>query len=195
MPLNNPPVTVIALCYNHGRFLEESLQSVVNQTYPNIELIIVDDFSGDNSREKILSFIKNNTNTQFIFNESNLGNCRSFNNALRIAKGEFIIDLSTDDVMVPERVFEQVKKFQKSSDKTGVVFTDGIYIDENSKPFKSGQMPKNQPIPEGDVYQEFLKGSFLMPCTLSMAFLKSLSVASFINSMTLPPLNQARMRP
>ena len=161
-----PLVTVIALCYNHERFVLKCLQSVVNQTYSNIELIIVDDFSKDNSVKNILLFLENNSSIKTIFNETNIGNCRSFNQALKIARGEYIIDLSTDDVMLPERVHEQVEKFKKSSDKTGVVYSNGIYIDENSKPLKGGKNYINSVMPEGDIYKHFLKGSFLMPCSL-----------------------------
>lgn len=161
-----PLVTVIALCYNHERYVLESLQSVVNQNYNNIELIIVDDFSTDNSVINILRFIENNASIKTIFNECNLGNCHSFNNALKIAKGKYIIDLSTDDVMLSQRIVEQVKKFEESSDATGVVYSDGIYIDENSKPLKGRRNVKDLLIREGDVYKHFLAGSFLMPCTI-----------------------------
>lgn len=166
MVQENPLVTVIALCYNHERFVLESLQSVVNQTYSNIELIIVDDFSTDNSVKNILKFIENNFFNKIIFNKNNLGNCRSFNNALKIAKGKYIIDLATDDVMLPERIAEQVEIFEKSSDKTGIVYSNGIYIHENSEPLKNGQILADSLMPQGDVYKHFLEGSFLMPCTM-----------------------------
>ena len=162
----NPLVTVIALCYNHERFVQEALQSVVNQTYSNIELIVVDDFSTDNSVKNILKFIENNSSAKTIFNESNLGNCRSFNQAFEMANGKYIIDFATDDVMLPERIAEQIKKFKNCSDKTGIVYSNGIYIDENSEPLKSSQILDNLIMPEGEVYQNFLEGSFLMPCTM-----------------------------
>ena len=166
MVKENPLVTVIALCYNHERFVLESLQSVVNQTYINIELIIVDDFSKDDSLKNILNFIKNKPSVITIFNKNNFGNCRSFNNAFKIAKGKYIIDLSTDDVMLPERVAEQLEKFEQSSDNIGVVYSNGIYIDKNSEPLKGGQINGDSKMPEGDVYEHFLRGSFLMPCTM-----------------------------
>ncbi|MDZ7897318.1 MAG: glycosyltransferase [Arcicella sp.] len=162
----NPLVTVIALCYNHDRFLDEALQSIVNQDYSNIELIIVDDFSVDNSVEIILKFVKNNVSWKTIFNENNHGNCRSFNKALKIANGKYVIDFSTDDVMLPERVAKQVEKFEKSSDKIGVVYSNGTYIDENSQFLKNRQVLDDSTMPEGDVYQHFLRSSFLIPCTM-----------------------------
>lgn len=166
MVKENSLVTVIALCYNHERFVLESLKSVINQTYNNIELIIVDDFSTDNSVKNILKFLEDKFGIKTIFNKSNLGNCRSFNNALKIAQGKYIIDFSTDDVMLPERVAEQVKKFEENSDIVGVIYSNGVYIDENSEPLKGGQVHDDLRMPEGDVYKHFLEGSFLMPCTM-----------------------------
>ncbi len=161
-----PLVTVIALCYNHERFVLEALQSVVNQTYSNIELIIVDDFSMDNSVKNILKFLENNSSFKISFNKSNVGNCRSFNQALGIAKGKYIIDFSTDDVMLPERIANQVEKFEECSDKVGIVYSNGLYIDENSEPLNGGQVLDNSFMPEGNVYKQFLEGSFLIPCTM-----------------------------
>ena len=126
-----PLVTVIALCYNHEKFIEECLQSVLNQTYTNVELIIVDDFSTDMSRGKIKLFFAKYPFAKIILNEKNLGNCRSFNQAFHISKGKYIIDLSTDDVLLPTKIEEQVKLFE-SSEKVGVVFSDADFIDENS---------------------------------------------------------------
>ena len=166
MVKENPLVTVIALCYNHERFVLEALQSVENQSYNNIELIIVDDFSQDNSVLTILKFLENNSDVKIIFNKINLGNCRSFNQALKIANGKYIIDFSTDDVMLPERITEQVKLFEESSEKIGVVYSNGVYVDENSKPLKGGQILNNRKMPEGNVYIDFLKGSFMMPSTM-----------------------------
>jgi glycosyltransferase involved in cell wall biosynthesis len=166
MTNKNPLVTVIALCYNHERFVIEALQSVVNQTYSNIELIIVDDFSTDNSVKNILKFVENNSAVKTIFNKTNIGNCRSFNQAFGIANGEYLIDFATDDVMLPERVAIQVEKFKNCSEKTGVVYSNGIYIDESSKPLKRNHTSDGSTLPEGDVYKNFLKCSFLMPCTM-----------------------------
>jgi glycosyltransferase involved in cell wall biosynthesis len=166
----NPLVTVIALCYNHESFVVESLQSVVSQDYDAIELIIVDDFSIDKSRENILQFVENNSTTRFIFNKKNLGNCRSFNQALKIAQGKYIIDLSTDDVMLPNRISEQVEIFEKSA-KVGLVFSDCEYIDEQSRKiehstFNDFRKKKNE-FPIGNVYTKLLgKKLYLNPPTM-----------------------------
>ena len=159
-----PLVTIIAICYNHEQFIEECLQSIINQTYKNIELIIVDDFSVDKSREIMLIFSQKNIGINCIFNKYNVGNCRSFNQALKIAKGKYIIDLSTDDVLKPNRIEEQVKKFEES-DNIGIVFSDAEYIDEYSN-WLGLFYKKNQRIPEGNIYEDILKKSFIMPSSM-----------------------------
>ena len=158
-----PVVSVIAICYNHERYLNECLQSVVNQTYNHVELIIVDDLSTDNSREKILEFYKNNPSCQYIFNEKNMGNCRSFNQALKISKGKYIIDLSTDDVLLPNRIEEQVFLMERLSE-VGVSFTDANFINEKSQYI--GNFKKNLKLPIGNIYEDVLAGRcFTMPVT------------------------------
>ncbi|MCU0470943.1 MAG: glycosyltransferase family 2 protein [Arcicella sp.] len=164
----NPLVSIVALCYNHEKYVIEALQSVVNQTYPNIELIIVDDFSTDGSREKISTFVKNHPSVQVIFNEKNIGNCKAFNRAFKISKGKYLIDLSTDDVMLPNRVEEQVKLFE-SSDKIGVVFADADFIDEESNFLKNIKDSYQLEPPIGDVYESILRGkAYVMPCSMMM---------------------------
>ena len=162
----NPLVSVIAICYNHEKYLIECLQSVVNQTYSNIELIIIDDFSSDKSREKILEFSENNSNCKYIFNQSNIGNCRSFNQALKISKGKYIIDLSTDDVLLPNRIEQQVN-LMEVSDEIGVAFSDANFINEKSEYI--GNYKKNVKLPIGYVYEDVLAGKcYTMPVTMMM---------------------------
>ena len=91
-------VTIICLCYNQEEFVLESLESVISQDYNQIELIIVDDCSTDNSKIVIENWLLNFPQIQFIANNTNLGNTKSFNKALKLAKGKYIIDLAADDV-------------------------------------------------------------------------------------------------
>ena len=69
-----PLVSVICLCYNHAEFVIESLNSVLNQNYQPIEIIIVDDYSTDNSVAVIEKWVENNQSLTFIKNTNNLGN-------------------------------------------------------------------------------------------------------------------------
>src|SRR5688572_12462642 len=111
-----PLVTVIAISYNHAPYIKEALESVYNQSYSNIEFIIVDDASSDASAAVIETSIQGRS-IQFLKNESNAGNCRSFNKAYALSKGKYIIDFALDDIMYPTRIEKQVMLFQQSADK------------------------------------------------------------------------------
>jgi glycosyltransferase involved in cell wall biosynthesis len=127
-------VTIICLCYNQEKFVVASLLSAVNQDYPFIELIIVDDFSTDKSKETIQNWLVDYPEIQFIANETNLGSTKSFNKALKLAKGDYIIDLACDDILVPNCVSLQLKAFQESKYKNlGVVYGNAELINEKGR--------------------------------------------------------------
>ena len=95
----NPLVSVIIGNYNYGRFISEAIESALNQTYKNFELIVVDDGSTDNSREIIESYGDKLT---AIFQE-NGGQGRAFNAGFAVSKGEIICFLDSDDYYYPEK--------------------------------------------------------------------------------------------
>ncbi len=137
----NPLVTIICLSYNHEKFVVETLNSVVNQNYSPIELIIVDDCSSDATKSVIEDWLLSHSDARFIANEVNLGNTKSFNNALKIAKGNYIIDLAADDLLMPNGIQMQVEAFQKSAYKNlGIVYGNAEIINENGS-FNSYYFP------------------------------------------------------
>ena len=116
--MNAPLVSVVCVCYNHERFVREAIESVRIQNYSNIQLIVVDDHSTDNSVDIIQKALLDFPSAQFIAQESNQGNCRAFNRGFEKALGEFIIDLSADDVLYPERITKGVLLFQTLGEET-----------------------------------------------------------------------------
>lgn len=169
--MQKPLVSVVCLCYNQASFVEEAITSVLTQTYPHIQLIVVDDASTDNSPVIIRSIVSKHPSIAYLLLPENLGNCRAFNRGLALAKGEFIIDLAADDVFMPERIERQVEFFSSLDASCGVVFTDALYIDEQGKflrehyayLFRKGLL-KN--IPEGDVYRDVLTRYFICSPTM-----------------------------
>ena len=103
-----PWVSVICTAYNHEDFIDEALQSVVSQDYPNVELIVIDNASTDATAGRISAFIAHHPTIQFIQNRENLGLNRAFNQGLTRAGGRYVIDLSADDVLLPNRIRKQV---------------------------------------------------------------------------------------
>ena len=125
-----PLVTIIALCYNHAQFLAAALDSVRAQTYAELEVILVDDASTDGSPEMLRRYTAENPGWQLHLLPENGGNCRAFNVGLAAAKGEFVIDFATDDVLLPERVAQQVAAFAAAGPRCGVVYSNAELIDE-----------------------------------------------------------------
>ena len=128
---NTPLVTVICLCYNHSHFIQEALNSVINQSYKNIQLIIADDFSTDDSKKVIQNWLKDHPSVAFIVNSENLGNTKTFNNAFKIAKGDYIIDLAADDVLKTDCIEKQLQGFRESKyENVGLIYGNAELISE-----------------------------------------------------------------
>ncbi|MBB3698285.1 glycosyltransferase [Flammeovirga yaeyamensis] len=160
---NTPLLTVICLCFNHEGFVEEALKSIKQQTYTNIEIIIVDDASNDRSVDRIKeSLQKYRIEATFLALKNNIGNCKAFNKALAIAKGEFVIDFAADDVLLPHRVEDDVACFIKYGKEYACVFSDVEMIDEQGESIKKSYFKRDldgkllETVTTGDVYERVL---------------------------------------
>lgn len=105
-----PLVSVIIASYNHGSYIEASIRSVLEQSYPRIELLVVDDGSKDDSVERIRAL-----QAQYGFDfraQANQGLARTLNDCIVRAKGSLIAPFGSDDIMLPERIALQVAYLQ-----------------------------------------------------------------------------------
>ena len=123
-------VSIIMPSWNTGRFIAESIESVINQTYANWELLIVDDCSTDNTNEVLRKF--NDDRIKFFKNEKNSGAAITRNRALREANGEWIAFLDSDDLWLPKKLEHQILFMKKHN----LIFSyhDYVKIDEESNP-------------------------------------------------------------
>ncbi len=168
-----PWVSVICTCYNQAAYVLASLQSVVEQTYPNVELIVIDNASTDGSSDRIADFCAQYPATHFIQNTLNRGICRAFNQGLALATGAFVIDLAADDIMLPNRVTRQVEKFLSLPAYYGVVFSNAAYIDANGAFLRHHHPVRpdgrtTERVPAGDVFQDVLTRYFINTPTMMM---------------------------
>lgn len=127
----NPRVTVFMAVYNSEKFLAESIESVLSQTFNDFELLIVNDGSTDNSIDIISSY--NDPRIRLLHNEQNMGLVYTRNRGIREARGEYVATLDSDDIAYPERLEEQVAFLDKNSE-FGLVGSWVQLIDENSNP-------------------------------------------------------------
>jgi glycosyltransferase involved in cell wall biosynthesis len=169
-----PLVSVICLCYNHERFVAETLNSVWTQTYPGLEVIIVDDASTDDSVKVIRQFLETHPVSfpvKTLFLEENIGNCAAFNRAWRMSEGDFVIDLATDDVLLPDRVSRQLSQFASLPPDYGVVFSEARYIDEAGRPMYDHFAERYRhirPVPQGAIFPEVLARYFIPSPTMTV---------------------------
>lgn len=169
--MKEPLVSVICLSYNHEKFVTEAIHSVLNQTYQNIEIIVVDDASQDSSQNVIRKLVGEFPSIQFLSNERNVGICRAFNLAFALSKGDFIIDFATDDLMMPDRVAKQIAQFQSLPQDVGIVFTDAIYVNEDGKFLRQHyeylyRKRLLREVPQGDVFAKILSRYFIASPTM-----------------------------
>lgn len=131
--MNLPLVTVVCNCYNHAPYVIQSIQSVEQQTYKNIELIVLNNGSTDNSYEIIQRYLTNTSGIKWVHWEKSLPITQAFNRIVEIAKGDFLIDLAADDMLLPHCIEMQVNQFMKEEESVGIVFGNVYLVDEKGE--------------------------------------------------------------
>ncbi|MGM8213831.1 glycosyltransferase family 2 protein [Virgibacillus sp. W0430] len=127
-------VSVIMPAYNSERFIKNAIISVLDQTYSNIELIVIDDGSKDNTAEIIQQMSKQDPRIQFIKNEVNLGVSESRNKGIHVASGDWIAFLDSDDIWEKSKIERQMKYADEASAE--FLFTGSSYISESDIPYR-----------------------------------------------------------
>ena len=130
-----PLVSVLIPAYNHENYIQETIESIINQTYPNIELIILDDGSKDKTWEKIteLKPICENRFVKIHFEtKQNEGTCITLNKLLKLSSGEFVYIIASDDLAKPQAIEKEVKFLQDNPDYALAV-GDNEYVDSIGK--------------------------------------------------------------
>ncbi|MDO5650618.1 MAG: glycosyltransferase [Moraxella sp.] len=127
-------VTVYMPTYNRASLLPRAIESVLNQTYQNIELIVVDDCSQDNTAEILAGFAKQDNRVRYFIQEKNSGACACRNKAIKEASGKFITGLDDDDYFLPHRVEDFVYYWDKLEENKSCLFStikynqDGVEV-------------------------------------------------------------------
>ena len=130
--LSQPLVSIVFTSYNHQEYLRQALDSLVNQTYLNTEIIIVDDCSTDGSQE-ILREYEHYENINLILQKQNSGSyVKASNFGASFAKGEYILFAQCDDFAKANQLEVLLKAFE-SNPSVGVVFSKSNLVDENGK--------------------------------------------------------------
>ncbi|MBW4664647.1 MAG: glycosyltransferase family 2 protein [Chroococcus sp. CMT-3BRIN-NPC107] len=151
--LSPPLISVVIPTFNSEKTIRETIDSVLNQTWKNLELIVVNDGSQDSTLD-VINSIKDPRLKVFTY--PNGGVAASRNRGFAQAQGEFVSFLDADDLWTKDKLEAQLKALQNNP-QAGVAYSWTNYIDKNSKFLRAG----NHRNLSGNVYAELLKSNFL----------------------------------
>ncbi len=141
-PVDDLPLVSIALCtYNGAMFLEQQLESLVNQTYQHIEIVVVDDCSTDNTVQILQCYAKQYSYIRLFVNEENLGLSKNFEKALSLCVGEFIAISDQDDVWEKDKIAVLMDRI---GDHT-LIYAKSAIIDEHGISIHKTSMDHSRP--------------------------------------------------
>lgn len=152
-----PKVSVIIPTYNREKFIGAAIKSVLDQTYKDFEIIVIDDGSTDGTADVVKEF--NSEKIRYIY-QSNQGRSRARNHALELAQGRYIAFLDSDDMYLPEKLGMQVDFMDRRPD-CGMVYTSAYCIDENGNSLPHVYEAKVS----GWIYKDI---AFFVPVTITL---------------------------
>jgi len=127
-----PKVTALVPSYNHGRYLRERIESILNQTYPNVELIVIDDQSDDDS-DAVIKALRQRADFQYIRNSKNSGTpFAAWEKVVALATGKYIWICESDDVAEPSFLTTAIAKLEATPD-AALFYCSSTIIDESSQ--------------------------------------------------------------
>jgi len=155
---NKPLVSIVIPSYNHEKFIEDTVRSVWNQTYTNIELIVLDDGSKDNSPKILEKLKKLSPIPMTVIIKENEGLCKTLNKGISFAKGEYISFLGSDDRFLPNKIELLLPYFDDKD--LGFVYSDGYLIDELGNSYQKISHGKN--FKSGHIFEDLLIWNFMI---------------------------------
>lgn len=158
--MNEPLISVVIPTYNCEHFIEETLESVINQTYRNLEIILVDDKSKDSTALKIENFLHKDHRIKLLKNEKNSGVSISRNRGIQEASGIYIALLDGDDLWVTDKIEQQLKLAQET--KADIIYSSYSLIDEKGK-----DLGREFRVPRKTSLEDMLKKS-VISCSTAM---------------------------
>ncbi|NDV95995.1 glycosyltransferase family 2 protein [Dysgonomonas sp. 521] len=114
--MNWPLVSVLIPCYNVERYVEEAVNSIRNQTYPNLEIIAINDCSTDRTGELLEKLASADSRMKIVTNEENLKLIKTLNKGIALCNGDYIARMDADDISLPTRIEKEVDFLEKHPD-------------------------------------------------------------------------------
>lgn len=139
---SNSLVSVIIPCYNTSKYVEQAIRSIMNQTYKNLEIIVTDDYSTDDTLEILQNLAKEDSRIRLYKNERNLKIIKTLNQMVQKSNGEYIARMDADDISAPDRIEKQLEYLQKHKE-IDVCGTNAVIIDENNNKIGKSILPSS----------------------------------------------------
>ena len=162
-----PLVTVVGLCYNHSRYVVETLESIREQTYPHLQVILVDDCSTDDSVSIIENWLyQYRLDWTLIQHKQNKCITKSLNETLDLAKGKYYKAIACDDVLLPHFISTMVNRFEQLQDDYALIYSDVQTINEQSEifgktPFTERGWDAEEKVPSGKLFDQLAGWCFI----------------------------------
>jgi len=156
-------VSIMVLTYNRSNLLKETIDSILNQTFKDFEIIIVDNYSIDDTEEVVKSYDDNRIKYFKNKNYGLLAVNRNF--AIKQSSGEYIALCDDDDLWLPQKLEKQIEEFEKD-EKIGIVFTNGYSFDDHGNEIKEGKSSSRY-----YSFEDLIMGNIITCC--SVMFKKS----------------------
>lgn len=168
--MGKPKVSVLLPVYNGEKYILEAVDSVINQTYQDFELIIVNDGSRDNTEKVLKPYLKNSKINYYRF-DKNQGYPKACNKTVSLSKGEFLALQDADDVSLPRRLEEEVEVLE-ADEEVELVYGQVLVIDEEGKVYNQrggiGMNLLRRLTKEEVFYRLYIEGNFIPNPTLMM---------------------------
>ncbi|MDW8465857.1 MAG: glycosyltransferase [Chloroherpetonaceae bacterium] len=167
---------MVCVCYNQSRYVTQALDSIAEQTYKSMQVIIIDNGSTDELRYIIQKWIKKNKDDRYEFYtfEKNVGVCKALNFALRKARGEFFGMMAADDVLIPCKTETLLEELKKRGEDVAIAYGDAVLIGDDGNYSDFLGNPVSRPITflecanlsaedlqSGEVFKALLENNFL----------------------------------
>lgn len=151
----SPVCSVIMPAYNCEKYIGAAIDSVLGQTFTDLEIIVVDDCSPDGCSDKVHQYMENDKRVRYIRHKQNKGVAEARNTGVNMASGEYIAFLDSDDVWLPDKLAKQMQMLQESA--SVLCYTGARFIDDDGR-----DLQKNIDIPVTVNYESILHGNVVV---------------------------------
>lgn len=186
--MNNPLVTVIIPAYNHEAYVADCIESVCNQTYKNIQLIIIDDGSTDNTKQEIEKTLARKKKDALFISKKNEGLIKTLNFGITLARGKYFSSLASDDLWLPNKIEKQVE-LMENNPTTGFIFSDAYFCYDMQKTdvkysrYKPGILKFKSGIPIS-LYNKLLVENLIISTTVLIKMEALQAIGCFDSTLT-----------